>query len=46
MNYRNDMNDQELRRMRINQRFRKMFLVALIMGFIVGYIIGWLSATY
>lgn len=45
MNYSESMSKREQRRRAINQRFRRMFLVALLMGLAMGFVFGRCSAS-
>jgi len=45
MNYSESMSKRQQRRKAINQRFRRMFLVALLMGLAMGFIFGRCSAV-
>ena len=40
MNYSESMSKRQQRRKALNQRFRRMFLVALLMGLAMGFIFG------
>lgn len=44
MNYSESMSKRQQRRKALNQRFRRMFLVALLMGLAMGFIFGRCSA--
>lgn len=45
MNYSESMSKRQQRRKALNQRFRRMFLVALLMGLAMGFIFGRCSAV-
>lgn len=45
MNYSESMSKRQRRRKALNQRFRRMFLVALLMGLAMGFIFGRCSAV-
>lgn len=45
MNYSESMSKRQQRRKALNQRFRRMFLVALLMGLVMGFIFGRCSAV-
>lgn len=45
MNYSESMSKRQQRRKALNQRFRRMFLVALLMGLAMGFIVGRCSAV-
>ena len=45
MNYSESMSKRQQRRKALNQRFRRMFLVALLMGLAMGFIFGRYSAV-
>ena len=45
MNYSDSMSKRQQRRKALNQRFRRMFLVALLMGLAMGFIFGRCSAV-
>ena len=40
MNYSESMSKRQQRRKALNQRFRRMFLVALLMGLAMGFVFG------
>lgn len=44
MNYSESMSKRQQRRKALNQRFRRMFLVALLMGLAMGFVFGRCSA--
>ena len=45
MNYSESMSKRQQRRKALNQRFRRMFLVALLMGLAMGFVFGRCSAV-
>lgn len=45
MNYSESMSKRQQRRKALNQRFRRMFTVALLMGILIGFVLGRISAT-